>query len=150
MVGFEPDEVRTDEPTRSARLKWVIVVDQALPPGRAVNAAVCVAASTSSEVAGLLGPDGKDATGSAHPGLPWAGCTILGATGEQLREVRDKAAAAEDVFVADMPHAAQQTRVYDEYLQELGATAQIDYYAVSLVGPRNRIDKYVKRLSLLP
>jgi Spy/CpxP family protein refolding chaperone len=150
MVGFEPDEVRTDEPTRSARLKWVIVIDRALPPGRAVNAAVCVAASTSNAVDGLLGPDGKDAAGSAHPGLPWAGCTILAATGEQLHELRDKATAAEDVFVADMPAAAQQTRVYDEYLQELGAAAQIDYYAVSLVGPRNRIDKYVKRLSLLP
>lgn len=54
LVGFEPDEVRIGEPTRSARLKWVIVVDEALPAGRAVNAAVCVSAGTATRVAGLL------------------------------------------------------------------------------------------------
>ena len=44
-VGFHPDEVDTASPTRAARLKWVVVVDEALPPGRAVNAAVCAAAA---------------------------------------------------------------------------------------------------------
>ena len=44
-IGFRPEEVDTAAPTRSARLKWVIVVDSALPAGRAVNAAACVAAS---------------------------------------------------------------------------------------------------------
>ena len=151
-VGFEPDEVRTGEPTRSARLKWVIVVDSALPPGRAVNAAVCVAAATGTAVAGLLGPDAKDADGSGHPGLPWAGCTILGATAAELSELRSKAVGADGVYVADMPAAAQLTRVYDEYLEQVSATTadRLSYYAVSLVGPRNRIDKLVKRLSLLP
>ena len=128
----------------------MIVVDAALPPGRAVNAAVCVAAATSVEVDGLLGPDGKDADGLSHPGLPWAGCTILAASSEQLRELREKAAESEGVFVADMPSAAQHTRVYDEYLEQLGGDDRLDYYAVSLVGPRNRIDKLVKKLSLLP
>ena len=152
VVGFEPDEIRTGESTRSARLKWVIVVDSALPAGRAVNAAVCVAAATGTAVAGLLGPDVKDADGSAHPGLPWAGCTILGATTAELSELRAKAAASEGVYVADMPSAAQLTRVYDEYLDHVSAASaeQLSYYAVSMVGPRNRIDKLVKRLSLLP
>ena len=151
-VGFEPEEVRTGEPTRSARLKWVIVVDSGLPAGRAVNAAVCVAAATGTAVAGLLGPDATDADGSAHPGLPWAGCTILGAASEELSALRVRAAESGGVYVADMPAAAQQTRVYDEYLDQVSAlTAEaLSYNAVSLVGPRNRIDKLVKRLSLLP
>ena len=46
-IGFAADEIRTDTPTREARLKWVVVVDGSLPPGRAVNAATCVAAATS-------------------------------------------------------------------------------------------------------
>jgi hypothetical protein len=57
QVGFEPEEIRTAEPTRSARLKWVVVVDEALPAGRATNAAICVAAATTAEVGGLIGPD---------------------------------------------------------------------------------------------
>jgi hypothetical protein len=160
-VGFAADEINTAEPTRNARLKWVIVVDAALPPGRAVNAAACVVAATATGVTGLLGPDAKDGDGTRHPGLPWAGCAILGATAEQLRGLRARAAACEDVFLADMPQAAQTTRVYDEYLSQLatltadrpaGPPAQeegLSYYAISLVGPRKRVDKLVGGLSLL-
>jgi hypothetical protein len=148
-VGYEPDEIRTGEPTRSARLKWVVVVDESLPPGRAANAAVCVAAATSSGVDGLLGPDARDAAGSDHPGLPWAGCSILSAPSARLAQIRAKAAASLGVFVADMPASAQHTRVYDEYLAEVATTDAPTYYAVSIVGPRNRVDKIVGTLSLL-
>ena len=151
-IGFAADEMRTDAPTRQARLKWVVVVDAALPPGRVVNAAVCVAAATASGVDGLLGPTAVDADGSAHPGLPWAGCAVLAATTEQLAAIRSRAAAAAEVFVADMPVHAQLTRVYDGYLEEVAErrSAGLDLLAVSLVGPRNRVDKIVGRLPLLP
>jgi hypothetical protein len=150
-VGFESDEIRTDRPTRLARLKWVIMIDRELPPGPAVNAAVCVAAATACAVPGLIGPDAKDAAGVVHPGLPWAGCAVLGASAAQLSAIRAKAAGALGVFVADMPASAHTTRIYDEYLRRVGATdtADLTYSAVSLVGPRNRIDKLVHRLTLL-
>ncbi|MDN4598655.1 DUF2000 domain-containing protein [Leifsonia virtsii] len=150
-VGFRPDEVDTSAPTRSARLKWVVVVDESLPAGLAANAAICTAAATAAGVAGLLGPDAVDADGSTHPGLPWAGCSVLRASAAQLAAIRAKAAAADDVFVADMPAAAQQTRVYDEYLAAVTATEgeALPYYAVSVVGPRNRVDRIVGRLALL-
>jgi hypothetical protein len=151
QVGFAPDEIRTGEPTRAARLKWVIAVDAALPAGRAVNAAVCTAAATGAAVTGLLGPDAKDADGSPHPGLPWAGCTILAATREQLARLRTRAAESPGVYLADMPAAAQRTRVYDHYLDAVAASgpADLEYYAVSVIGPRNRVDKLVKGLPLL-
>jgi hypothetical protein len=151
VVGFAPEEINTGEPTRAARLKWVVAVDEALPAGLAVNAAACVAASTGSAVAGLLGSAGKDASGFIHPGLPWAGCTVLAARSEQLTELRDKASGSIGVFVADMPRQAQTTRIYDEYLHELSQAeqGQIVYYAVGVIGPRNRVDKLVKKLSLL-
>ena len=94
-IGFAADEVTTDAPTPRARLERVVVVDAALPPGRAVNAAVCVAAATASGVEGLLGPAAVDADGSAHPGLPWAGCSVLAATAEQLAAIRTRAVAAD-------------------------------------------------------
>jgi hypothetical protein len=148
-VGFDPDEIRTDQPTRSARLKWVIVVDEELPAGRATNAAVCVAAATTAVVAGLIGPDAKDAAGDVHPGLPWAGCSILGAPAAKLSAIRAKGADSLGVVVADMPTNGQHTRVYDEYLQQVGDAGELGYHAISLVGPRNRIDKIVHGLPLL-
>jgi hypothetical protein len=152
MVGFIPEEVVTSEPTRAARLKWVIIVDRTVPAGRMANAVACVAASTGEAVAGIIGPTGLDAAGVTHPGLPWAGCTVLTAEPHELAEVRAKAVASADVFVADMPETAQTTRVYDEFLAELAETKPDDLAvcAISVVGPRNRVSKLVKRLELMP
>jgi hypothetical protein len=151
-VGFAPGEIDLTAPTRAARLKWVVVVDSALPPGRAVNAAVCAAAATSAAVAGLLGDDALDADGGTHPGLPWAGCSILVADAATLGAVRARAASSSGTFVAGMPSAAQRTRVYADYVTTMGETAaaDVEYAAVSVVGPRNRVDKIVGRLPLMP
>ena len=151
LVGFAPEEIDTAAPTRSARLKWVVVVQQDLPAGRAVNAAACVAAAIGASVQGLLGPDALDADGSAHPGLPGAGCSVLSAPAEQLAAIRAKAAGSDGVLVVDMPEVAQLTRVYDEYFEAVAATASeaLAPLAVALVGPRNRVDRIVGRLPLL-
>lgn len=147
--GFAPEEIDTAAPTRSARLKWVVVVDADLPPGLAVNAAVCLAAATGSRVTGLLGPDAVDAAGAVHPGLPWAGCTVLAADTDQLAAVRAKAAGSDGVLVVDMPEHGQRTRVYDEYLAAVGRDTAPRYCAVGFIGPRNRVDRIVGRLPLL-
>lgn len=150
-IGFAPDEITTNESTRAARLKWVVVVDAAVPAGLLVNAVACVAASTADAVFGLLGPGGPDATGDEHPGLPWAGCTVLTADADALAELRVKAVASEGVFVADMPSIAQTNRVYDDYLAQLAETkpADLAVCAVSVLGPRNKVSKLVNRLTLL-
>ena len=151
VVGYEPDEIRLDQPTRAARLKWVVVVDESLAAGQAANAVVCVAAATATGVAGLLGPDATDADGTGHAGLPWAGCTVLVAPRAELARIRAKALASPGTHVADMPAAAQRTRVYTEYLAAVAGRAadDLEYLAVSLVGPRNRVDRVVGRLPLL-
>lgn len=144
-------DVRTDLSTRQAKLKWVIVVDEALPAGRLVNAAACMAAAVGKALPDLLGPDGEDASGAAHPGLPWAGCSVLAADADRLRELRGAAAAKDGMLVVDMPEAAQTARVYDQYLDLLAGTKGEDvaYSAISLVGPRNAVDRLVGRLPLL-
>ncbi|CAA9386998.1 MAG: hypothetical protein AVDCRST_MAG35-184, partial [uncultured Quadrisphaera sp.] len=87
-----------------------------------------------------------------HPGLPWAGCSVLAAPAERLGTIRAKAVASLGVHVADVPAAAQATRVYREYLDEVAGTPEqaLSHLAVSIVGPRNRVDKIVGRLPLLP
>lgn len=144
-------DVRTDLSTRQAPLKWVVVVDEDLPAGRAVNAAACLAAAVGKAMPHLLGGDGRDGSGHPHPGLPWAGCSVLAADAATLHALREKGAAKEDVFVVDMPEPAQTSRIYDEYLGLLAGTKHEDltYLAVGLVGPRNRIGKLVGGLPLL-
>jgi peptidyl-tRNA hydrolase len=151
-VGFAPEEVDFSLSTRQARLKWVVVVNADLPPGRAANAAICAAAPTLTAVPGLLGSDVADAEGTVHPGLPWAGCSVLIADSATLRTVRAKALSRTDTFVADVPAAAQSTRVYSDFIAAVGKTQteDIDYCAVSIVGPRNPVDKIVGKLPLMP
>ncbi|GAA2900018.1 hypothetical protein GCM10010517_65600 [Streptosporangium fragile] len=144
-------DIRTHLPTRQAKLKWVIVVDESLPAGRAANAAACMAAAVGKALPDLVGRDGEDASGTRHPGLPWAGCSVLAADAGTLHALRAKAAAKDDLLVVDMPEPAQTSRVYDEYLSRLAETRNEDltYCAISLVGPRNKVDKLVGRLGLL-
>jgi hypothetical protein len=148
--GYTPDEMRTDERTGAAKLKWVVIVDQSLSPGQAANAAVCVAAATAPAVPGLLGPGGPDASEHWHPGLPWAGCSVLSASPAQMAAIRQQALERQ-CLAADMPAAAQATRVYDDYLRELAKTHPDDLavLAVSLIGPRNQVAKLVRHLELL-
>jgi len=150
-VGFAPDEVDFTASTRSARLKWVIVVNSELPPGRAVNAAVCTAVATAKAVSGLLGDEAVDADGEHYTGLPWVGCSILSADAEKLRAIRAKAAASPGCHVADMPEIAQRIRVYEDFLATMKEipTGEMGYCAIGIVGPRNRIDKLVGKLPLM-
>ena len=145
------DEIRTDLPTRNARLKWVVVVDATLGTGLIVNAAVCMAAAVGHALPGLLGPGGNDASGEHHPGLPWAGCSILAGDRHTVAAIRSQAITRDGLFVVDMPEPAQTNRVYDGYLAELAQTetADITYSAVSIVGPRDAVDKLVGKLPLL-
>src|ERR1700761_3489681 len=150
-IGYQPEEVVTSEPTRAARYKWAIVVDSTIPVGLMANAVACVAATTGAVVQGLIARGGPDASGYEHPGLPWAGCTLLGGTPEEIAAVRAAATASDGVLVADMPASAQTNRVYDDYLAELADTKpdDLNVTAFSVIGPRNRVDKMVKKLALL-
>ncbi|MCK2241949.1 MULTISPECIES: DUF2000 domain-containing protein [unclassified Crossiella] len=143
------EELRTDQSTRQTRIKWVMVVDAELPAGLIANATACLGAVIGRALPNVLGPDTKDGSGSVHPGLPWLGCPILAADAAALTRIRAKAEDRPDIFVADMSELAQTSRVYDEYQDTLAGTEDIRYRAITIAGPRNRIDKLVGGLPLL-
>ena len=68
-----------------------------------------------------------------------------------LKYVDAHQAAMRVMDLKAMDAAAQQTRVYDEYRATVATSAgdALAYYAVSVVGPRNRVDRIVGRLPLL-
>ncbi|MFE2745679.1 DUF2000 family protein [Streptomyces scopuliridis] len=69
-----------------------------------------MASAVGKAVPGLLGPDGADASGVAHPGLPWAGCTVLAADAGTLRAPRAKAATKDEGYCAVSLGAPQKDR----------------------------------------
>ncbi|MFL6145391.1 MAG: DUF2000 domain-containing protein [Labedaea sp.] len=150
-VGWAPDQVKIDQPTRESHLKWIIAVNRELPPGVAANAVACLAAAVGNAVPGVIGPAGKDAAGRIHPGLPWAGCSILAGSAEQLADLRHRSADVIGVFVCDMPSIAHTTRIYADFLDRLAAAdpETLVVHAISVIGPRSRVDRLARRLSLL-
>lgn len=151
VIGFEEGEIDRTTSIREARLKWVIVADTGVEEWRRANAIACIAAAYGGRVQGLLGPDERDGSGALHPGLPWNGCTLLGAGAADLVALRARAGETPDVLVVGMPAAAQQARSYAEYRAALSGTptAALDEPAIGLLGPRRTVERLTKKLRLL-
>ncbi|MEN3282899.1 MAG: hypothetical protein V7607_4039 [Solirubrobacteraceae bacterium] len=133
------------DPTRC-----VVIVDEALPPGLAANAAAMVALTLGATVEGLPGADLVDADGNTHPGLIPSGIPILAASREQLSDLHARA-ERNGVGVVDFPAFGQQTTDYESVIERIGQTpaAELEYLGVALHGPRRAVRRLTGHLRLL-
>jgi Protein of unknown function (DUF2000) len=131
--------------------RFVVVVDESLPPGRAANATGMLALTLGATVAELPGAALVDADGDAHPGLIPEGLLVLRAPVNRLGELRARAAAGEEVGVIDFPTDCQQTTDYDEVRRRVAGipTADLRYLAILLYGPRRAVGRLTGNLALL-
>jgi Protein of unknown function (DUF2000) len=138
----------TNSETPPELQRCVIVVDGALPPGKASNAAAVVAFTLGRRHANLVGEPLLDIDGTAHPGLIPIGIPILKATPEELSAIRQKALAHCDVV--DFPVQGQSTNDYSAFMQAVRAVPgdSLQYLAVGLVGPKKKVGKVVSGLAL--
>ncbi len=135
----------TPEPSRC-----VIVIDCALPPGRAANAAAVIALTLGKRHPHLAGADLVDASGHAHPGLIPIGIAVLAAPAADLNVLRAKALKG-GIDVVDFPSEGQMTTDYVQFGARVGETAteELSYVGVGLYGPRKAVGRVVGRFSLL-
>jgi len=128
--------------------RCVIVVDEALAPGKASNAAAVVAFTLGQRHGHLVGAQLLDREGVAHPGLIPIGIPVLKATGRPPVELRRK--AIEHCDVVDFPVEGQTTTDYSAFLEAVRALPgeSIRYLAVGLVGGKKKIGKLVGGFSL--
>lgn len=140
--------IPTGKDTIAESQRCVIVVDQALPPGKASNAAAVVAFTLGQRHGHLVGAPLQQLDGCAHPGLIPIGIPILKASAEQLSELRGKSVAHCDVV--DFPVQGQATTDYDAFREAVRSlpAESLRYLAVGLVGSRNKVRKLVGALSL--
>ncbi|WP_152046658.1 DUF2000 domain-containing protein [Aureimonas psammosilenae] len=134
--------LETDEAIEPGRC--VIVVDDALPAGRAANAAAVIALTLGKLQPELAGADLVDGSGVAHPGLIPIGITILGAASADLPGIRAKALSRE-LTVIGFPVQGQQTNDYSAFGAAVGRveTNALSYVGVGIYGPRKTVGKVV-------
>jgi hypothetical protein len=130
--------------------RCVIVLDEALAPGLAANAAAVLALTLGATEPALVGADAVDADGHPHPGLIPIGLPILRAPSTRLGELR-ALALARNVEVIDFPTFGQQTNDYDEFRSQVAATpaARLEYLGIALRGPKRAVTKLTGSLPLL-
>jgi hypothetical protein len=130
--------------------RLVIVVDNALAPGLAANAAAVVAFTLGARLPDLRGPDVADADGRVLPGLIPVGLPILRAPGDALAALHADAVAAEAGVVA-LPTLGHQTNDYEEFRALVAATpgADLRFVAVAVYGPRRQVARLTGSFGLL-
>ena len=131
--------------------KCVLIIDEQLPAGLAVNTGVVLAFTLGSRMAALIGPDVLDGSGQNHPGITTLPFPILKARAEQIKAIRLRAGEMDGLFAVDFTDAAQSSKAYQDYTAKLAAlqTEELQYLGLALYGKREAINKLTGSLSLL-
>jgi hypothetical protein len=141
----KPVEAITPTPTRC-----VIVVDSALPPGLAANAAAVIALTIGARHPALVGAPLVDASGLEHPGLIPIGIAVLATSQDDLGTLRVRASEV-GCDLVDFPVQGQQTTNYQAFRDAVAIvkTPDLRYLSVALVGEKKAISKLVANFALL-
>jgi hypothetical protein len=142
-----------DEPDQASwpvAMRCVAIVDDALPAGRAANAAAVMALTMGARQSHLVGEPLVDSAGNHHPGLIPIGIAVLGAPAADLPSLRDRASQA-GLEVVDFPMQGQQTNDYAEFRRMVRETApdQVRYLGVMVYGEKKKVSRIVGKYSLL-
>jgi hypothetical protein len=142
--------MQDNDQIRGAPERCVVIVDNALPSGRAANAAAVLSLTVGQRHPGLVGPVLIDADGGEMPGLIPIGISVLAASQDELVAL---AARADDAGfdVVRFPVEGQQTKNYGEFLDAMTRVgrANIRYVGLALTGDRKPISKLVGKFPLL-
>ncbi len=130
--------------------RLVVVLDEALAPGLAANAAAVLAFSLGAQLPEFVGQDYRDADGGLHAGLIPVGLPILRAPGATLPGLRERALAA-GVAVVAFPSFGHRTNDYEEFRAFVARTpgSELRFLGLALHGPRRPVAKLTGSLALL-
>ena len=128
----------------------VLVVREDLPVGQAVNAGTVLGASVGSLLDLPLGADGADASGTSYGGIVTTPVPVLAAGEKELTRLFRAANTDERLVALSLTETARLARTYEAYLTTLAETheADLDIAALIVAGPRNRVTRATKHLSL--
>lgn len=132
-------------------VKCVMVIDEHLPIGLAVNTAAVLALTLGSKTAALIGPDVRDGAERVHVGITTLPIPILKADEEALKRLWLRATEVGNLFVVDFTNAAQTTHTYEHYTRKIAdvPSEQLQYLGVALYGKKETVNKLTGSLPLL-
>ena len=131
-------------------MKCVMVIDEALPLGIAMNTAAVLGISLGKKIPDCVGVDVKDQDGIMHAGTIQIPVPVLKMNSEDLKELVEKVKNDELITMLDFTDVAQGCKVYEEYIERSAAhkTNEFTYFCIALYGDKKRMNKYTGSLPL--
>ena len=131
-------------------MKCVMVIDEALPLGIAMNTAAVLGISLGKKIPECVGVDVKDLDGIMHAGTIQIPVPVLKMSSEDLKELVDKVKNDELITMLDFTDVAQGCKVYEEYIERSAVhkTNEFTYFGIALYGDKKRMNKYTGSLPL--
>ena len=128
--------------------RCVVVVDEALAPGLAANAAAVMALTLGAMVPAMVGEAFVDGAGETHSGLVTTGLPVLRAAADALPALRARAIEAE-VGVVGFPRSGQATTDYDDFRALVAQTPDPEYLGLAFYGDGKTLRRLTGSLGLL-
>jgi hypothetical protein len=131
--------------------KCVMVLDEGLPLGLAVNTAGVLALTLGREIDSIIGEDVQDASGRVHRGITTHPIPILKAAHDLIKDIRLRAGDTDGLLLVDFTDAAQTTTTYDAYTTKIGAMSsdELRYLGIALYGDKKLVNRLTGSLPLL-
>ena len=133
--------------------KCVVVIDEALPSGIAVNTGVILGMTMGKHMPEAIGADVVDEDGNKHRGIITFPVPVLKAGQEVLKELRHKLNQPEfkELLTTDFSDLAQGCMVYSEFIEKMSRTPeeQLNYLGIAVCGPKKLVNKLTGNLPLL-
>ncbi|KAA5929302.1 DUF2000 domain-containing protein [Pantoea sp. Bo_2] len=129
--------------------RCVMILNAALPPGKATNAAAVMALTLGQRHPALVGNNLEDAEKRSSPGFITTGIPVLAATDEQLTILREQCEQAECDLVL-FPEAGQSTTDYQALGDVLRQQPRQQWRlsGLAMVGDKKALRKLTAKLAL--
>jgi len=129
--------------------RCVMILNAALPPGKATNAAAVIALTLGQRHPTLVGDALEDAEKYPSPGLITTGIPVLAASGQELDALREQCEQAEYDLVL-FPEAGQSTTDYQALGDVLRQQPRQQWrlLGLAIVGDKKALRKLTAKLAL--
>jgi hypothetical protein len=130
--------------------KIVVVLEENLSCGIALNTTAHMLAKLGSLVPEMMGKSPKDKSGIVHSGIPQYPNIVLKASSRRIKEIIRKARENSQITIADYPKVGLDTYADEEYCQAIESEREekMIYYGAALFGKVKDLNKLTGDLKL--
>ncbi len=102
-------------------------------------------------ISGSIGADVRDSAGNSHIGIIKFPVPVLKANREALKSLRFKLYDRQfsDLTAADFTDLAQSCKTYDEFIDKMSYSRELNYIGLAIFGDKRKVAKLTGSLPLM-